>query len=171
MPSQLAPQLNGVSAKLGDAKHGARMQIALAMNEKIETWFWRAVAIGGASMQLWGSSKTGNEVSIAPPWDKVIHGAAFGVLAYVCCLGAGRWKQYAFWLVPLGVGLFAATDEWHQSLTPRQGRRAGKISQWTWSGARSPYSVGVGPERRNGSGRVLDRDFRHVLFQGQLDGL
>ncbi len=100
------------------------MQIALAMNEKIETWFWRAVAIGGASMQLWGSSKTGNEVSIAPPWDKVIHGAAFGVLAYVCCLGAGRWKQYAFWLVPLGVGLFAATDEWHQSLTP------GRSASW-----------------------------------------
>ncbi|MBK9578162.1 MAG: VanZ family protein [Fibrobacterota bacterium] len=100
------------------------MQIALTMKEQIETWFWRAVALGGATMQLWGSSKTGDEVSITAPWDKVVHGAAFGVLAYVCCLGAGRWKDKAFWMVPLGIALFAGTDEWHQSFI------AGRSASW-----------------------------------------
>lgn len=69
-------------------------------------------------MQFWGSSKGGDEVHIAPPWDKVVHGAAYAVLAFVCCLGAGRWKEKAFWLVPLSIALYAGFDEWHQSWTP-----------------------------------------------------
>ncbi|HNY30930.1 MAG TPA: VanZ family protein [Fibrobacteria bacterium] len=116
----------------------------------METWFWRVVALGGILMQFWGSSRTGDQVSIAPPWDKVVHGAAFGVLSFVCCLGAGRWKHRAYWLVPLLVAAYAGSDEWHQSWTPGRSASFGDfavdmvgcaLAVFGWSRARAQERI------------------------------
>jgi VanZ family protein len=47
--------------------------------------------------------------------DKVIHFAAFGLLATLTVRALPR--SFA-WLAVVAVSLFGATDEWHQSFTP-----------------------------------------------------
>lgn len=88
------------------------------MAAKMEIAFWRCVALFGICLELWASSKPGNEVGIPVPWDKVVHGSAYAILAFTLCLGAGKWRQRACWAVPLFIALFAASDEWHQSFVP-----------------------------------------------------
>ena len=97
------------------------------MKAKIEISFWRVVAFLGIATELWASSMPGTSVGIPVPWDKVVHGSAFAVLAFTLCLGAGRWRHRAFWAVPLFIALFAGSDEWHQSFVPG---RSCDIKDW-----------------------------------------
>lgn len=47
-----------------------------------------------------------------PPWDKVVHFAAFGMLAFMLWMGfQGRWPLLIIFLV----GCVGALDEWRQT--------------------------------------------------------
>jgi VanZ family protein len=103
------------------------MHFGHTMDSKMEISFWRGVAILGIVAELCASSLPGKSVGIPVPWDKVVHGSAFAVLAFTLCLGSGRWRDRASWAVPLFIALFAASDEFHQSFVPG---RSSDIKDW-----------------------------------------
>ena len=57
-------------------------------------------------------------------WDKVVHFAFFGVMAFLLWVaGGGRWKL-AVWIAVVLVG---AADEMHQAVTPD---RSAELDDW-----------------------------------------
>jgi VanZ family protein len=72
----------------------------------------------GIGLETWASSQPGSSVGIPVPWDKAVHGSAYAVLAFTLCLGAGRFRRQALWLVPLLIATYAGLDEWHQHFAP-----------------------------------------------------
>lgn len=64
---------------------------------------------------FWGGSQPVAVGLFKPPFDKLAHFAAFGVLAFLLWLGfRGRWPL----LIIMLVGCVGALDEWRQSLLP-----------------------------------------------------
>lgn len=89
------------------------------MWKKIEPWIYRVAALGWMCLIFLQSSKPGSQVKIEPPVDKAIHMGAFGVLAYLLALGAGRrLERHALWLIPLLALVLGGLDEYHQSFSP-----------------------------------------------------
>lgn len=61
-------------------------------------------------------------IALHPPFDKLVHAGAFGVLALLFYVATGR-----VWLSVLLASLYGATDELHQGLVPG---RAADVRDW-----------------------------------------
>lgn len=90
-----------------------------SMWKKYEPWAYRLAALGWMGVIFLQSSKPGSQVRIQPPIDKVIHMGAFGVLAFLLAMGAGRrLERHVVWLIPILIALLGGLDEFHQSFSP-----------------------------------------------------
>ena len=64
---------------------------------------------------FWGGSQPEAAGLFQPPWDKLVHFMAFGILAFMLWIGfEGRWPL----LIILLVGCVGALDEWRQAFLP-----------------------------------------------------
>ena len=90
-----------------------------------------ALALAGLIVLLSGQSRLPMGLSLPHPLDKLVHGSAFAVLAFLlewALQGPRRWPTYRrHGFVFLTLLLFAASDEWHQSFVP--GREA-SLGDW-----------------------------------------
>ena len=67
------------------------------------------------ALLFWGGSQPEAAGLFQPPWDKVAHFMAFGLLAFMLWVGfQGRWPL----LIILLVGCVGALDEWRQTFLP-----------------------------------------------------
>ena len=92
-------------------------------------------------------------MGVPEPWDKVVHGSAYAILAFTLCLGAGRFRRFAPWLVPLVVALYAGTDELHQHFTPG---RSCDVEDWLADMLGTGLAVLAWWRARSQEGRPLD---------------
>jgi hypothetical protein len=60
---------------------------------------------------------------IPTPWDKLVHGVIFALLAWAIGIGSGLSKWHRLILAFFGSMLIGILDEWHQMYLP--GRQAG----------------------------------------------
>lgn len=64
---------------------------------------------------FWGGNQPEAAGLFQPPWDKMVHFMAFGILAFMLWIGfEGRWPL----LIILLVGCVGALDEWRQTFLP-----------------------------------------------------
>lgn len=72
--------------------------------------------------------------------DKVLHATIYSVFGWLCvrALDPSRFRWTSCLLVMVGIAIFAAADEWHQSLIP--GREP---SVWDWVADVTGAAVGV----------------------------
>lgn len=99
------------------------------MWKKYEVWAYRLAALGWMGIIFLQSSKPGSQIRIQSPVDKAIHMGAFGVLAFLLALGAGRrLERHAVWLIPLSIAVLGGLDEFHQSFSPGRSVSAGDVA-------------------------------------------
>lgn len=102
---------------------------------------WPALAWAGLIAWL---SHQSRPVPFGPPFphaDKVVHAAAFGLLAGLVARGflaAGQGARRALWGALLAASLYGALDEWHQSFVP--GRDS---DPWDWAADTSGALLGA----------------------------
>lgn len=67
------------------------------------------------TLLFWGGGQPEAVGLFQPPWDKVVHFMAFGMLAFMLWIGfQGRWPLLIIFLV----GCVGALDEWRQTFLP-----------------------------------------------------
>ena len=72
-------------------------------------------AIIFVALLFWGGNQPVAVGLFQPPWDKMAHFAAFGLLTLMLWIGfQGRWPLLIIFLV----GCVGALDEWRQTLLP-----------------------------------------------------
>jgi VanZ family protein len=99
------------------------------MWNKLEPWIYRLAALGWMGLIFLQSSKPGSKVKIEPPVDKAIHMGAFGVLAFLLALGAGRRLQrHVLWAIPVLGLVLGILDEFHQSFSPGRSVSLGDVA-------------------------------------------
>jgi UDP-2,3-diacylglucosamine pyrophosphatase LpxH len=88
------------------------------------SWFWiPPLTLAAAITWLSHQPQLPMGMALPPPFDKVAHALAFGALAFSLDMALRQsrhdWPLYRrhLWAF-LGVALFAASDEWHQSFVP-----------------------------------------------------
>jgi len=84
---------------------------------------WWMLPAGHAALIYWSSSLTTDEIPslLGEVWDKLLHGAAYGLLAFLILLAVnGGLRRPVGPLVFCGAVLasllFGLIDEWHQSM-------------------------------------------------------
>lgn len=98
------------------------------MWNKLEPWVYRLAALGWMGVIFLQSSKPGSQVKIEPPVDKAIHMGAFGVLAFLLALGAGRrLERHVLWAIPALGLVLGVLDEFHQSFSPGRSVSLGDV--------------------------------------------
>lgn len=105
------------------------------MNSALRAW---APSVVWAALIFFASAQSAVPVPLQRGTDKLAHFAVYAVFGAL--LGYARDRQRLHWLGPLALGLlYAASDEWHQSLVP------GRTAEWgDWVADALGVAAGLG---------------------------